>query len=185
MGRGFHPISVPRPTHLLPSEPLPATCSPMLSPRLGRKGSPEMGDWEPSSASAHQPRIQEIRVKGECLCFEAQGWDGIMESGVGKGGSWHLCGCRQGGGSEVNSPSVAQQTSPFQAYLALPKAPAQSWHLVPGLSAEDTGWGGGPCWILREPFGCPCWILSVWSCHSLFQCFQPQAGTPTNFNCCP
>ena len=139
MGRGFHPISFPTPTHLLPSEPLPAACGPMLSPPLGRKGSPERGDEEPSSASAHQPRIQAIRVEGEFLCFEAQGWDGIMESGVGKGGSWHLCGCRQCGGSKVNSPSVTQQTSPSQAYLALSRAPARSWRLVPGLSAEEMG----------------------------------------------
>ena len=134
------------PSHLLPQTHPSASfgvpsccCSPMLSPQLGRNGSPERGDWEPSSASGHQPRIQEIGVEGECLCFEAKEWDGVMESGVRKGGSWHLCGCRRGGGSKVNSPSVAQQTSPSQAYLALPRAPAQSWRLVPGLSAEETG----------------------------------------------
>lgn len=86
-------------------------------------------------------------------------------------GQWRL---------KVNSPSVAQQTSPSQAYLALPRAPAQSWRLVPGAFCRGEGVGGGQCWILRLPLWLSllnplCVVLSVVPTTSS-SVSSPQAG---------
>lgn len=151
---GASSISFPRPTHLLPWSPCLLLQSHALYPNWGG-----MEAQRGVTGSPPQPldTSQEYRRSGSrenvCTLRQKSGWcDGVR---VRKGGSWHLCGCRRGGGSKVNSPSVAQQTYLPKLILLYPG-------LLHNLGASFPGFlqrrrvGGGQCWIPRLPFGCPC-----------------------------